>query len=274
MPASTAMNHDGWIELKPGVPWPPELNRLARQQGLCLAIATVYDETAGPFASAPRRSRNATGLSGPTGDRPGRTGSVPRDQGLGPGRFNYFASKGERLRFQDQVFSDAVALRFLETKLDLDQISYSLIRISDGDLAFELHQRLLEGEASFEDLASQYSEGPEKTSSGRIGPVSLNQAHTAVVDKLRSSAAGQLWPPFFLEDIWLILRLDRWWSPAQRHRPGAIAQQLLDGGGGRAQQLLDGEPQAHCCRTPWRLRRSPTNPAASTASNWILLAGK
>ena len=36
------------IELMPGVPWasPDELNRLARQQGLCLAIAqaSVYDE--------------------------------------------------------------------------------------------------------------------------------------------------------------------------------------------------------------------------------------
>ena len=44
----TALDHDGWIELMPGVPWasPDELNRLARQQGLCLAIAqaSVYDE--------------------------------------------------------------------------------------------------------------------------------------------------------------------------------------------------------------------------------------
>ena len=40
MPASTAMNHDGWIELKPGVPWasPQELNRLARQQMTNLRI--------------------------------------------------------------------------------------------------------------------------------------------------------------------------------------------------------------------------------------------
>ena len=44
----TTSDHDGWIELKPGVPWAPpgELNRLARQQGLCQAIAkaSVYDE--------------------------------------------------------------------------------------------------------------------------------------------------------------------------------------------------------------------------------------
>ena len=108
------------------------------------------------------------------------------------------------------MFSDDVTLRFLETKLDLDQISYSLIRVSDGDLAFELHQRLQEAEASFEELAAEFSEGPEQSSGGRIGPVPVNQAHPTVANKLRTSQEGQLWPPFFLENIWLILRLDQW----------------------------------------------------------------
>ena len=250
MPASTAMNHDGWIELKPGVPWasPQELNRLARQQGLCLAIAqaSVYDEICQAVRLSPEEE--AATLRAYLAQQ-GISDQAELDRflqikGWDQADLNYFASKGERLqRFQDQVFSDAVALRFLETKLDLDQISYSLIRISDGDLAFELHQRLLEGEASFEDLASQYSEGPEKTSGGRIGPVSLNQAHHAVVDKLRSSAAGQLWPPFFLEDIWLILRLDRWQGARLNDTAREqLLEQLLDEWvEARAQQLLDGE---------------------------------
>ena len=31
-----------------------------------------------------------------------------------------------------------------------------------------------------------------------------------LVDKLRTSRPGQLWTPFFLKDIWVILRLDSW----------------------------------------------------------------
>ena len=47
------------------------------------------------------------------------------------------------------MFSDDVELKFLECKNNLDNIHYSLIRLQDGDLAFELHQRLIEAEASF-----------------------------------------------------------------------------------------------------------------------------
>ena len=42
------MSETNWIELRPGIPWTTatELNRIARQQGLCLAMAqaSVYDE--------------------------------------------------------------------------------------------------------------------------------------------------------------------------------------------------------------------------------------
>ena len=38
----------------------------------------------------------------------------------------------------------------------------------------------------------------------------LTQAHAQVAEKLRISQPGQLLPPFFLVDIWLILRLDAW----------------------------------------------------------------
>lgn len=217
MSASATANHDGWIELMPGVPWasPDELNRLARQQGLCLAIAqaSVYDE----ICLAIQLSRDEeiaavrTYLEGKDVNDKTELQRFLDTKGWTLADLTYFATKGIRLqRFQEQMFSDEVSLRFLENKLDLDQVSYSLIRVSDGDLAFELHQRLQEEEASFKELASEYSEGPEKSSGGRIGPVPLNQAHSAIVDKLRSSQPGQLWKPFFLENIWLILRLDQW----------------------------------------------------------------
>jgi len=217
MPASSTANPNGWIELMPGVPWasPEELNRLARQQGLCLAIAqaAVYDEICQAVNLSQDEEMEAvrTYVAQQEINNKNDLEHFLKTKGWSQADLTYFATKGERLqRFQEQVFSNDVSLRFLETKLDLDQISYSLIRVSDGDLAFELHQRLQEAEASFEELATEFSEGPEQSSGGRIGPVPVNQAHPAVANKLRTSQQGQLWPPFFLENIWLILRLDQW----------------------------------------------------------------
>ena len=76
---------------------------------------------------------------------------------------------------------------------------------------------------------------------GRLVP--LSQAHTDVVDKLRTSNVGQLWPPFFLKNIWLILRLNQWDGSRLDE---ATREQLLDQlfeelVEGRVNQLLAGE---------------------------------
>ena len=87
---------------------------------------------------------------------------------------------------------------------------FDLLRNILSNWAFELHQRIQEEEDSFEALAQRYSEGAERDSGGRCGPVPLDQAHEAVVLKLRTSRIGELLPPFFLVDVWLILRLEDW----------------------------------------------------------------
>ena len=55
------MSETDWIELKPGVAWTTatELNRIARQQGLCLAMAqaSVYDEICQLIAYPKRSNR-------------------------------------------------------------------------------------------------------------------------------------------------------------------------------------------------------------------------
>ena len=205
------------IELHPGTPFcsAAELNRIARQQGLCLAIAqaSIFDEIC---QAMPLPEATETELVQRYLEQNDCADPTLRDQHLASKGWSledltYFASKQERLhRFQQQMFTDDVEVRFLDRKSDLDQISYSLIRLRDGDLAFELHQRLLEGEADFATLAAAHSEGPEREHQGRVGPVPLSQAHQVLVDKLRTSRPGQLWTPFFLKDIWVILRLDHW----------------------------------------------------------------
>ena len=244
------MNETDWIELKPGVAWTTavELNRIARQQGLCLAMAqaSVFDEICQVIALPEEIEQ---GLVKTYETSQGINTSQQRQQFLQQRGWNaedlrYFATKGERVeRFRNQVFSEEVELRFLANKLDRDQIHYSLIRVRNGDLAFELHQRLQEGEASFDELAASYSEGDERHHGGRFGPVPLSQAHPEVAEKLCISQPGQLLPPFFLVDIWLILRLDAWQGARlnEETRSELLQELFNDWLHQRVMRLLDGE---------------------------------
>ena len=73
--------------------------------------------------------------------------------------------------------------------------------------------------------------------------MSLSQAHPVLVEKLRISQPGQLWAPFFLINIWVILRLDHW----QGSRLDDSTRQILlddlfsDWLQKRVEQLLRGE---------------------------------
>jgi hypothetical protein len=230
-PAAPGPPPEQRIELLPGYPFctPAELNRIARQQGLCLAIAqaSVFDEIcrAVPLDAALEWNLIHAHLTEQGIDNDAAMEAYFQRKGWSHDDLAYFATKGARLqRFKRAVFREEVEIRFLERKLDLDQVEYSLIRVEDESLAFELHQRLLEGEASFAELAPAYSTGPERESGGRVGPLSLTQAHPVVAEKLRISQPGQLWPPFFLVNIWLILRLEK------RHNTGlddSLREELL-----------------------------------------------
>ena len=205
------------IELHPGIPFcdVTTLNRVARQQGLCLAMAQafVHDEICRAVELPAEQVEfelqaylQEMGITSQTALEEHRSGHGWSDADL-----LYFASRAERLdRFKRQMFDEEVELRFLDRKQELDAITYSMIRVHDGNLAFELHQRIQEEEASFETLATRYSEGAERESGGRCGPVALDEAHEAVVLKLRTSRIGELLPPFYLVDVWLILRLEDW----------------------------------------------------------------
>ena len=193
------------------------LNRLARQQqlGASIARASIYDEICQAVAipeddsaALVRMFLEREGLD------PNQTDALEhwlQSKGWTEEDLRYVSSRWERIeRFQTQAFAEEVERQFLSRKLAHDQVIYSMIRVRDGDLAFELHQRLLDEEASFAELASTYSEGPERDSEGICGPVPFDQAHATVVEQLRGCREGELLAPFFLVDIWLILRLEQW----------------------------------------------------------------
>ena len=98
---------------------------------------------------------------------------------------------------------------FLQRKAEFDQVTYSFLRLLDGELAQELYLQIKEGEASFSDLASQFSGGPEKRTGGLLGPVPLSNPHPALAKLLQVSKPGQLWPPKQLEGWWVLVRLEK-----------------------------------------------------------------
>ncbi len=105
-------------------------------------------------------------------------------------------------------FENKLANYYLERKSMLDEVNYSLIRVTSKNLADELYLRIIEEESSFEEIARTYSMGPEKMTSGEIGPVPLGRAHPILAKLLEVSKKGQIWPPKKLESWWVIVKLN------------------------------------------------------------------
>jgi parvulin-like peptidyl-prolyl isomerase len=129
--------------------------------------------------------------------------------GLNTEQWQQLALRPSRwLQWCQREFQHRLSSYFLQRKSQLDQVSYSLIRVQDEDLAWELFLQIREQEATFEAVASTHSEGPERLHGGRIGPVPTTHPHPCVAELLRVSQAGQLWAPRKLEGWWVILRLE------------------------------------------------------------------
>ena len=105
-------------------------------------------------------------------------------------------------------FGSQAEARFLQRKEQLDKVTYSLLRVKDSDIAYELYLQLEANEATFENLASDHSEGPENRSSGRIGPSSLARAHPQLQQLLRTATPGIVMEPTLIEQWWVVTRLE------------------------------------------------------------------
>ncbi len=117
-------------------------------------------------------------------------------------------------KFKQANWSNKVERYFLTRKSSLDRVVYSLIRTKNHNLAQELYYRILEGEQTFTEAASQYSEGAEAQTGGQLGPVPLSQPHPAISKILSVSQPGQLWAPRGLAEWTVIIRLEKF-IPAQ-----------------------------------------------------------
>lgn len=239
------------VEIAPERPWltVSETNRLIRQQGLSLAVAQawVLDEIVTTIVLSPSEEKQLI-------RRYVETQGVKCDEELAAWLarkrldfedLRYFATKSRRLEcWLTRRYREEAELRFLERKLDLDQVVYSLVRVSDQGLAEELHQRIQEGEADFPALAERYSQGSERQTRGQLGPMALTAGHPELVARLRVSRPGQLWRPFQVDGTWVVLRFEQL-IPAQLDAAtrGRMIEELFQVWfKQRVQLLMDGEP--------------------------------
>lgn len=112
-------------------------------------------------------------------------------------------------QFKEKSFNNKVEKLFLDRKTNLDRVTYSLIRAKSREKIVELNLRLKEGEATFPDLSSEFSEGVENVLHGLIGPMELGTVNPFIAERLKASKPGQLWPPFECEGWWVLLRHER-----------------------------------------------------------------
>ena len=147
------------VELHSGTPFlsGEELNRIARQQELSVVIAKakIFDQIC-QGVTLPEEIEYElikSYLQKELIDDDSELEDYLTMRGWDEADLIYIATKGERLRyFQEQVFSQEVELNYLGRKIDIDQVSYTLICTTDADEAFELHQRLQENEAKPEEI--------------------------------------------------------------------------------------------------------------------------
>jgi parvulin-like peptidyl-prolyl isomerase len=127
--------------------------------------------------------------------------------------------------FQQNTWGEQLESYFLSHKSQLDRVIYSLIRTNDSALIQELYFRLIESEASWGDIAGQYSSGIEAQTGGLIGPVELGGCNPIIAQQLKSAQAGQILGPLKVQDALIIMRLERF-LPASLDAP--TRQRLLD----------------------------------------------
>ena len=111
-------------------------------------------------------------------------------------------------------FSHKIKTRFLERKNQLDSVLYSLIRVSNYEMAREIYLQAKEDEEIFGDLAEKYSEGHERDTRGFVGPSNLERTNPVLAEHLRNSQPGIIQPPIRVLNSYAVIRVE-YFQPAK-----------------------------------------------------------
>jgi parvulin-like peptidyl-prolyl isomerase len=112
-------------------------------------------------------------------------------------------------QFKHQQWGNQLEQYFLQRKRHLDQVVYSMIRTAEAGLTQELYFRAQEQEASFADLARNYSQGPEALTNGIVGPVAIVTLPPQIGLKLAGMQPGKVCTPIKFQNQWVIFKLER-----------------------------------------------------------------
>lgn len=133
-----------------------------------------------------------------------------KQQGMTVADLEKRAEKSLKLaKYKQTTWGAKVNSVFLERKKQLDRVIYSLICTKDFCIAQELYFRIKEGEQSFDELAREYSQGPESQTGGLIGPVEVGSIHPDLAKMLTSSDAGQVLTPTAIGEWIVVVRLEK-----------------------------------------------------------------
>ncbi len=131
-------------------------------------------------------------------------------QGMEQGDLAEIATRRLKIeKFKEQRWGDALKSYYLQRKAQLDKISFSIIRVSDKDLAQELYFRIQDKEQSFAELAKQYSQGTEANMGGVVVPLELGTLPGAFAQLLQNRQPGDLLPPFPMADSIVIIQINQ-----------------------------------------------------------------
>jgi len=136
---------------------------------------------------------------------------VLRNRQWFPGDLELHIRRPEALRrFALQRFGPGLEEYFLSQHGKRDRVIYSFLRVKDPQLLQELWIRIEEGETTFAEAASLYSEGPEKAHKGLIGPLPMASVLPVEIPlALRRLQPGQVSPPARIGDWYVLLRLEQ-----------------------------------------------------------------
>lgn len=149
-----------------------------------------------------------------------------KQQGMTLAQLEARAERSLKLvKFKQATWGAKVNSAFLERKQQLDRAIYSLICTKDFCVAQELYFRVKEGEQSFDELAREYSQGPEAQTGGLIGPIEIGSIHPNLAKMLIASDVGQVLTPTAIGDWIVLVRLEKL-LPASLDE--AMQQRLID----------------------------------------------
>lgn len=113
---------------------------------------------------------------------------------------------------------------FLQYKQDLDQVSYSFIRVEELGLALEIYHRLMAQEDSFEMLSIKFGSGPERFHGGLVKLQPLGSLPSGLANFIRKLKPGGITKPVRLKEKFAVVQLNEFIPAVQGEE---IEQKLL-----------------------------------------------